>query len=336
LSRPRVSVLLPFRDEEDYLEAALSSLSAQDMPDFEVVMVDDGSADGSPGIAGEWEERDRRFRLLRCGRRGLVEALNAGLARCRGEWVARMDADDVSHPRRLGLQLEAALDSGPRTVVSCLAELFPGERVSTGMRMYMQWLNGLTSPAEIRAAIFVESPLPHPSVLFHRETVLGAGGYRDLGVPEDYELWLRLWKLGSGFRKVKRTLLRWRERPDRLSRSSSTYARQRFYRLKAMYLPLAPALAGGRAVLWGSGQSGRRLSRWLLREGLEIEAFVDVAPSRTGHRLRGRPIVPPDRLRSLEGLPVLVCTRSLRARREIETWLQRSGRREWEDYICCG
>jgi len=336
LSAPPVSVVLPFRDEEAYLEGALASLAGQDMPDFEAVMVDDGSTDGSAEIARRWAERDRRFRLVQSGGSGLVEALNTGLARCRGEWVARMDADDESLPMRLGLQLRAAEESGTRTVVSCLVELFPRERVSEGMGLYMRWLNGLTGPEEIERSMFVESPLAHPSAFYHRRTVLAAGGYRDLGVPEDYELWLRLWKLGLGFRKVEEVLLRWRERPDRLSRSSPTYARQRFYRLKAMYLGLVPALACGRAVLWGSGQSGRRLSRWLLREGLDIEAFVDVAPSRIGHRMRGRPIVAPERLESMRGLPVLVCTRSPQAMKEIESWLRASGRREWEDFLLCG
>lgn len=336
MSVPPVSVLLPFRDEEAYLESALASLAGQEMPDFEVVMVDDGSTDDSAAIAGAWAERDRRFRLVDSCGEGLVEALNTGLARCRGDWVARMDADDESLPQRLGLQLRAAEESGPRTVVSCLVELFPRQRVSEGMGLYMSWLNGLTGPAEIERSLFVESPLAHPSAFYHRATVLAAGGYRDLGVPEDYELWLRLWKLGLSFRKVEEVLLRWRERPDRLSRCSPTYARQRFYRLKAMYLGLVPALACGRAILWGSGQSGRRLSRWLLREGLDIEAFVDVAPSRIGHRMRGRPIVAPERLQSMEGLPVLVCTRSPQAMREIESWLRASGRREWEDFLLCG
>ncbi len=336
MSAPPVSVLLPFRNEEAYLEDALASLAGQNLEDFETVMVDDGSTDGSPAIAREWMRRDRRFRLVGSGGSGLVEALNAGLAECRGEWVARMDADDVSHPRRLELQLQAAREHGPLTVISCLAELFPRPRVTTGMQLYMDWLNGITEPEEIMHSIFVESPLPHPSAFFHRATVLGAGGYRDLGVPEDYELWLRLWKLGLSFRKVRRVLLRWRERPDRLSRNSPIYARQRFYRLKAMYLGLAPALAGGRAVLWGSGQSGRRLSRWILREGLEIEAFVDVAPSRIGHRMRGRPIVSPQGLEDLQGLPVLVCTRSLDARKQIEDRLRARGRREWRDYLLCG
>ena len=306
------------------------------MQDFEVVMVDDGSQDESVDIARQWSRRDRRFRLLSGGEAGLVPALNSGLRACRGRWVARMDADDICHPQRLGLQLDEARLGGPMVVVSCLVRIFPRSAVSRGMELYAQWLNSVTDAGSIQRSLFVESPIPHPSAFFHRDTVLGAGGYRDLGVPEDYELWLRLWKLGLGFTKVDRVLLDWRDREDRLSRSSPVYAMQRFYRLKAMYLGLAPALAGGKAILWGSGQTGRRLSRWLIREGLRIEAFVDVAPNRIGHRMRGRPIVPPRELEALGDIPVLVCTRSPQAREEIAHWLKSSGRREWEDYIICG
>lgn len=333
---PAVSVLLPFRDASAHLEEALASLASQTLGDFEVVMVDDGSRDASAEVAAGWTEQDGRFRLIQCRGDGLVDALNTGLAACRADWVARMDADDVCLPRRLEAQLAAARRSGPMTVVSCLVDLFPAELVSRGMELYSDWLNSLVSPEAIRNSLFVESPIPHPSAVYRRSLVCAAGGYRDLGVPEDYELWLRLWKLGAGFRKVDRVLLRWREGPNRLSRTSSNYALQRFYRLKAMHLGLAPAMSGGRAVLWGSGQSGRRLSRWLLREGMEIEAFVDVAPARIGHTMRGRPIVQPRELRRMDDLPVLVCTRSPKARKEISRWLEARGRREWTGYICCG
>lgn len=329
-------MLLPFRDAEAHIDQALASLASQTLEDIEVVMVDDSSSDASPSIAAARAAADSRFRTFDCRGRGLVDALNTGLSVCRADWVARMDADDVCLPERLEAQLAAALEDGPMTVVSCLVELFPAGEVSRGMELYVRWLNSLRDPAAIRGSLFVESPIPHPSCMYSRSLVTGAGGYRDLGVPEDYELWLRLWKLGARFRKVERVLLRWREGAERLSRTSPIYALQRFYRLKAMHLGLAPALAGGRAVLWGSGQSGRRLSRWLLREGLEIEAFVDVAPGRIGHTMRGRPILPPGRLEEMGGLPVLVCTRSYRARREITGWLESHGRKEWSGYICCG
>jgi cellulose synthase/poly-beta-1,6-N-acetylglucosamine synthase-like glycosyltransferase len=335
LSRSALSVVIPFRDEADYLDEALRSLSEQTLEDFEVVMVDDHSQDGSTEIAREWQRSDPRFRVLASEGRGIVDSLNTGLRAAGGEWIARFDADDVCLPERLELQLDMALRLGPGHVVSCLVESFPRERVSTGFRAYERWLNSLRDPEQLERNIFRESPIPHPSAVYSRRAVLGAGGYRSVGVPEDYELWLRLWKLGKRFRKYPRVLLRWRERPDRLSRTDPRYSLSSFYRLKAMYVRFAPAVSDGRVVVWGSGQTGRRLSKWLDREGLSVVAFVDVAEGRIGSHLRGAPIVSPEELPTFSGIPVLVASRGLGAREEICSYLDCRGYRNWLDYVVC-
>ncbi|MBD3370809.1 hypothetical protein GF402_10675 [Candidatus Fermentibacteria bacterium] len=88
-------------------------------------------------------------------------------------------------------------------------------------------------------------------------------------------------------------LLRWRERPDRLSRTDSRYSVSSFYQLKAIYIRYVPPIVDDEVVMWGSGQTGRRLSQCLRREGISIRAFVDVAEGRFGSTMRGALIVFP-------------------------------------------
>src|SRR5262245_3575909 len=109
---PLVSVLLPVRDAAVTLAAALESLRAQTLGDFEVVAVDDGSSDGSAEIADADTRADPRFRLVRQSRLGLVAALERGRALARAPLLARMDADDVALPHRLEVQV-GALRSEP-------------------------------------------------------------------------------------------------------------------------------------------------------------------------------------------------------------------------------
>ena len=100
-----LSVLLPVHNAETTLELSLRSLLRQRFDAFEVIAVDDGSEDATPGILKRYATRDRRIRPVFTARRGLVAALNTGLSHAEGGLLARMDADDVSHPDRFGFPI---------------------------------------------------------------------------------------------------------------------------------------------------------------------------------------------------------------------------------------
>ena len=336
MSEPAVSVLLPVRNAGPHLDACLESLVRQTSGGIEVVAVDDGSSDGSGNRLEAWAAQKPWVRVLHQPPEGLVAALNVGLAACRGELVARIDADDIAHPRRLELQA-ALLDAQPDLgVVSCLVRHYPRAGVGEGFTRYEQWLNGLRTHEQMARERFVESPLAHPSVTVRRELLLDAGGYRDCGWPEDYDLWLRLFAAGVRFAKVERPLHFWREHPERLTRRDLRYSTEAFLRCKAHYLALGP-LAGGRTVvLWGAGQTGRRLAKLLLDRGAELEAFIDIDPRKIGGTARRRPILAPDALPGLLGpeVVVLAAVASRGARELIRARLEALGLVEGEVFWC--
>jgi len=136
-------VLLPARDAAATLPAALRSLRRQTMADWECVLVDDGSLDGTAALAGVVAAEDSRFAVLATPRAGLVAALSAGLARCRGRYVARMDADDLMRRDRLAEQV-AALDAAPDlAAVGSHVRFFPRTGMSDGLRAYERWLSSI-------------------------------------------------------------------------------------------------------------------------------------------------------------------------------------------------
>lgn len=298
-SVPRVSVLLPVYNAADTLAEALESLRQQTFPHFEVVAVDDGSTDASSRLLAAWAARDARFRVFRRPHGGVVAALRFGLAQCRAPWVARMDADDVALPQRLAAQMAYAEAHPQVAVIGTQVEAFPPGTVREGLRRYLAWQNALLTDADIRREIFIESPFTHPSVMFRREAVLAVGGYRDPGWPEDYDLWLRLYLAGARFGKVPQVLLRWRDRPERLTRTDPRCSVENFLRAKAYYLARGPLADRDAIFLWGAGMMGRRLGRRLLREGLPLQAYVDIDPRKIGRTRQGRPIYPPEALPTL-------------------------------------
>ncbi|MCK4806384.1 MAG: glycosyltransferase family 2 protein [Candidatus Aegiribacteria sp.] len=136
MTSPAVSVLLPFRNAEQYFNEALVSITEQTFTDFEAVLINDGSEDSSLRIAEEWCLKDSRFILVNNVGSGLVDALNTGLERCSGTWIARMDADDISLPDRIEKQYRLAASKGPMTVVTCQVRSFPDNIVTRGYRLY--------------------------------------------------------------------------------------------------------------------------------------------------------------------------------------------------------
>lgn len=293
---PSVSVLMSCYNAVDTLDEAVASIVDQTLTEIELVAVDDGSTDSTLERLRVWARRDPRVRILARPHRGIIPALNEGLAACRTPLIARMDADDRAHPQRLERQLAYLRAHPDVAVVSCLVEGFPAGAVREGFAIYIDWLNGLVVPGEIAREIFVESPLVHPSAVIRREWLERLGGYQERGWPEDYDLWLRLHLVGARFAKVPEVLFFWREGPDRLTRSDGRYSVENFLRAKAHYLYRGPLRGRDGLIVWGAGQMGRRLSKHLLREGAPLVAFVDIDPAKVGRTRRGRPILAPESL----------------------------------------
>jgi len=214
---PAVSVFLPCYNAERTLVETLTTLSNQTHPHYEVIAIDDGSKDATLSILRDWASDDDRFRVFSRPHRGIVATANEGLRLCRAPLIARMDADDRAHPERLAAQTEY-LDTHPEiTAVGSLVEGFSEDEVGKGFQLYFQWLNSLVTPEDIAREIFIESPLPNPSMTFRKAPVEKIGGYQDHGWPEDYDLWLRLHLAGARFAKIPRVLLEWREHENRLT-----------------------------------------------------------------------------------------------------------------------
>ncbi len=188
---PKVSVLLCAYNGERFIRQALQSIYDQTYQDFEVVIVDDASNDATPEILREM--KDSRTVIYRnAENQGLTKSLNIGLRFCRGEYVARMDADDVSHERRFEKEVEV-LDTHPR----CLAVGTWCHRIDEEGRIVGQWKPRTTSE-EIRERLMTTNAVVHGSAMIRRAALVQAGGYDDsYEYAQDYDLWLRLSERGD-------------------------------------------------------------------------------------------------------------------------------------------
>lgn len=327
----RLSVLLPCRDAARFLPRAIHSLDRQTYRDIEIIAINDGSRDDTPALLDAWAARNPRVRVLHTVAQGIVCALETGRSVATGEWIARMDADDVAHPQRLALQAEL-LDAHP-DIAACGTRVryFPRRLVKKGLLEYERWIDSLTQPDDIARDIFVECPIPHPTLVVRRQVLEDLDGWRDAGWAEDYDLLLRLWKAGHRMAKVPRILLAWRERPDRLSRTAQQYAREAFRRCKVSFL-LDTLLHDRPLLVGGSGPTGKLFAREAVRQGATLAGFVDVDPRKIGQVIHGVPVVPPSGIPEFRGAYGVAAVASARARFEIRTAFRVAGWEETVDY----
>ena len=254
---PKISILMPVRDASGTLPVVLESVRCQTFADWELLVVDDGSKDETAGILASAARADARIRVLSQAAFGIVEALQRGCAAARGEFIARMDADDRIPPERLLRQLEFFVCHPQLGVVSCRVRHGGDPTVQAGYAAHVAWINSLLTPEDIALRRFVESPLAHPSVMFRRRLLQEHGGYESGDFPEDYELWLRWMDAGVQFGKVDAELLLWNDLATRLSRTDQRYRPDAFYRIKCLYLArwLKRELEPFREIwLWGAGR----------------------------------------------------------------------------------
>ena len=330
---PTVSVLLPVRDGEATLPAAIESIESQTFTDFEVVAVDDGSTDGSSELLDAWRDRDSRVCVVRQDPSGIVGALEAGRSLAQGRYLARMDADDVALPDRFEAQF-ALMEANPDwAVCGSHIEYFPPESVRGGALRYQEWLNSFVSPNHVERDLFVECPLAHPTFFLRAEAVREAGGYSDRGWPEDYDLLMRLWARGGRLGVAPRILLRWREGRDRLSRNDPTYSQDAFRRCKVSYLLDTLARARDGIVVWGAGPLGKAFATEVQSAGGEVRAFIDVDARKVGQTIHGATVLAPEGIHSLTGAFCVASVGQEGAREEIRESLIEAGWRETEDFV---
>jgi glycosyltransferase involved in cell wall biosynthesis len=185
---------MPTHNREAYVGQAIESVLNQQHAEFELIIVDDASTDGSVAVIDHYARRDRRIRVARhAENRGLVAGLNDGLKLARHDLVARMDDDDIMLPARLRRQIEFMQAHPDKSVVSAWAYLINESGKIIGRSCPEVDLE--RGMAELRPELFLE--LIHPATMYRRRDVLQVGGYRATAL-EDRDLWGRL--VTAGYR----------------------------------------------------------------------------------------------------------------------------------------
>lgn len=207
-----------------YISEAIKSILNQTHKDFEFLIIDDGSTDNTKEIVHSFN--DSRIRYIKKGNTGLSDSLNYGLKVASNDLIARMDADDIAHSRRIERQLDF-LNSNPKVdVLSSWYAIFHKSNIR-----YL--VKTPTNHEEIVKGLLLYSYISHPGCMYNRKVILKNGGYLDT-VFEDYELWLRIMKEVK-FEIIPEVLIFQRHRKNSLSRANLIINHKLIYKIQASY-----------------------------------------------------------------------------------------------------
>lgn len=215
---PKVSILMPVYNAEQYLPQALDSIVSQSFEDWELILINDGSTDGSESIIMDYDD-ERIFYIKNPVNLKLIKTLNKGIDYCGGQYIARMDADDICHPDRLKRQVEF-LDSHPQVLMcGTAAEVIDNRGKQTGN------IHNLTSDDYLQINLMFSPSFIHPSMMIRTE-VLKENKYDEAYKHvEDYDLWCRMARLGK-VANIDDELLRYRWHDSNVSVLNSEVQRE--------------------------------------------------------------------------------------------------------------
>lgn len=281
---PTVSVILPFHKDEATLQAAIDSILGQTFQDFELLLVSNNASTACLEIVAGSRRKDTRIKLLQESKPGPAHATWRGFQEAKAPYISRMDADDICHPEKLAKQM-GCFDQHPQTdVVSCQVDIFASHsRPLTGFQYFADWHNHLLDHQQILLNRFVEIPMVNPTLVFRRSVAERHGLYRDGDFPEDYEMQLRWLTAGIQCAKIPEKLLKWRDRPERLTRTDQRYRQDAFYQTKAKYLAEWLTNRGEKRpiAIWGAGRVSRKRAAFLEEAGIPISCYIDIIHQKT-------------------------------------------------------
>lgn len=217
MTKPLVSVVMAAYNGQEYLNIAIDSMLQQTYSNFELILIDDGSTDNTANIVENYT--DKRIRYIHQSNRGLAAALNHGIQQARGQYIARMDCDDISYPTRLAEQVAFLEKNKTIGLVGTSFDL-----VDENGRIIDRSIH-LDAPGDLQLEFLVRNPFGHGTIMIRKKALDAVGPYDTNQTIEDYELW---WRFAQKYpvANIPKQLYGWRVVPSSMSHGSDKKRQQ--------------------------------------------------------------------------------------------------------------
>ncbi|MGK0436228.1 MAG: glycosyltransferase involved in cell wall biosynthesis [Flavobacteriales bacterium] len=271
MNNQRVSIITPVKNGAQFLVECLDSIVNQTHQNWELLIVNDSSTDETQSILEEYAQQDNRIVVSQNKGKGIIDALITGYEKSAGEFITRMDADDIMTPNKLELLTKKLIEKGKGYLATGFVNYFSETELGQGYFNYQEWLNGLSQTESNFDDIYKECVIPSPCWMVFREDFEASGGFNFNLYPEDYELTFRFYKQELKVVAVKEVIHHWRDYATRTSRTDSNYADNYFIQLKLNYFLELDYDNSRELELWGAGKKGKEVARFLIEKQIKFD-----------------------------------------------------------------
>lgn len=227
-----VSIVIPMKNASMWVEETLESIQKQTYSDWELIIVDDYSEDNSFSLVKQFSQNDSRIQVSRNNSTGIISALNQAFSQVKGDFITRMDADDVMPSNRLAQMVDLLQNLPQKSIVTGKVSYFSDEAVSHGYLKYERWLNERVEQNDFYQQIYRECIVASPNWMGKTADFRTHNLFENLAYPEDYDLCFHWMKNDFTIYPINEVTLLWREHPLRTSRNSERYQQEAFFKLK--------------------------------------------------------------------------------------------------------
>ena len=329
---PLISILIPFKNTSAFLPECVDSILSQSYKNWEVLAVDDHSADDSRAMVEEYSSRDTRIKVHSNQGDGIISALRTAYHLSKGELLTRMDSDDIMNSKKLEIMASSLEKHGKGHIAVGGVRYFSDRGVGNGYLRYEKWLNQLTAKGANYSEIYKECVIPSPCWMVHKKDLEECGAFEPNRYPEDYDLTFRFYERGLQCIPCNEILHKWRDYESRTSRTSEHYAQNYFLHLKLYYFLKLHRDHMRPLTVWGAGEKGKSTARELIKQNIPFYWLCD-NPKKIGKNIYGQELMHFNFLVKLKNPQSIITVANEEAQEMITNFFSNRGQSPMVDYF---
>jgi len=322
---------MPAKNVDAFIEQTIHSILNQTISDWELIAVDDHSTDQTYTLLSTATTKDPRIKVIPNKGKGIADALQTGYQKCSGNFITRMDADDLMEPQKLQLLRQKLQSAGEGFVATGKVNYFSNQPIGDGYLKYANWLNELTDKESNFSDIYKECVIPSPCWMMYRSDLIKIGGIATGVYPEDYDLCFRMFAHQLNVTSVKKIIHQWRDYPERTSRNDPNYADNRFFDLKLSYFFQLTYQKDKQLLLLGAGKKAKRIAKTIIEKKIQFEWLTNNV-KKIGHQVYDQIIKDIANVGDYQNPQIIIAISNPLEQENIDTQLKKMGLKLGETY----